>query len=116
MDHGSTATDVLDRNMLDEVAAGDLELIRELAELYIDDAEAQLVALDEAVAAGDLPAVGRVAHGLKGSSASLGAGEAAEAFRQLEELGRNGQSEGLADAVTHGHEAFERVRAVLTAI
>lgn len=116
MDHGSTATDVLDRNMLDEVAAGDLELIRELAELYIDDAESQLVALDEAVASADLALVGRVAHGLKGSSASLGAGEAAEAFRRLEELGRHGEADGLADAVAHGRAAFERIRAALSAI
>ena len=113
MDNGSTEPAVLDRAQLEEATGGDADLIRELAELYVEDAESQLGTLRDASAAGQLEEVHRVAHGLKGSSASIGATEAAAAFRALEMMGRTGATVGLDEALTAAESAFERARAAL---
>lgn len=113
MDNGTTEPAVLDRAQLDEATGGDAELIRELVELYVMDAEEQLASLRGALGAGRLDEVHRVAHGLKGSSASVGATEAAEAFRTVERLGRSGEASGLAAALADAERAFERARTAL---
>ena len=103
----------IDFAALEEAAGGDRDLVKELASLYREDAARQFAALDLAAAAGDLVRVGRIAHGLKGSSSSVGAGPAAAAFRALEEMGRNGAAEGLAAALARAREECERARAAL---
>ncbi|HEX7312667.1 MAG TPA: Hpt domain-containing protein [Pyrinomonadaceae bacterium] len=52
---------------------GEPDLIVELIDLYTEDAPRRLAAIRSAWAARDLAALRRAAHGLKGSSASLGA-------------------------------------------
>lgn len=52
---------------------GEPDLIVELIELYAEDAPHRLAAIRGALATGDLAALRRAAHALKGSSASLGA-------------------------------------------
>ncbi|MDJ0975849.1 MAG: Hpt domain-containing protein [Planctomycetota bacterium] len=116
MDNGTTGPAVLDRAQLDEATGGDADLIRELAELYVLDAEAQLEVLRGALEQDRIDEVHRVAHGLKGSSASVGATEAAEAFLAVEVKGRLQETEGLAEALAVAEQAFERARAALASI
>jgi len=64
---------------------GDVDLLRELVALYIDDYPAQLQKLLDAVAADDMERIHRIAHKLKGTAWSFAAESAAEAARRLEE-------------------------------
>ncbi len=113
MDNKTTDPAVLDRAQLDEATGGDAELIRELAELYVMDGDEQLAVLRAAAASQQMDEVHRVAHGLKGSSASMGAVEAAAAFLVLETMGRAGDAAGLAEALASAEQAFERARVAL---
>jgi HPt (histidine-containing phosphotransfer) domain-containing protein len=101
---------ILNLTAFEEVCGGDRDLMRELAQLYLVDAEARLPALESASAAGDLEGLGQAAHGLKGMSAQIGAERAASAFRRLEEMGRRGEAEGLADALEVARAAYAETR------
>jgi HPt (histidine-containing phosphotransfer) domain-containing protein len=57
----------------DAQVEGEPDLVVELIDLYAEDTPRRLDAIRRALAAGDLAALRRAAHGLKGSSASLGA-------------------------------------------
>ena len=108
-DTTSNGNGVLSLSTLEEASGGDRELMEELAQLYSTDAEDQFGALREAVAQGDIERIGRVAHGLKGSSASIGACEAADAFRHIENMGREGTLDGIETRIEDARLAFVEV-------
>jgi two-component system sensor histidine kinase/response regulator len=67
---------------------GDVELLKEIAVLFLDDYPKSLTELREAVKTGDAKRVERSAHGLKGSVSNFGARPAVDAALQLETMGR----------------------------
>jgi len=75
-------------------------------------AQQRLVDLRDAHAAGDAEAQGRIAHGLKGTAANLGAVALADVCRRVEDLGAAGQ---LADEALVARVADE-VDAAVTAL
>ena len=109
-DDDTEPCEVLNMRQFEDATGGDAELMQELAELYLADADAQLPSLEEAAARRDLEHVTRVAHGLKGSSASIGADRVADAFKTLETMGREGTEAGLDDAVALARDAYGVVR------
>ena len=65
---------------------GEPDLVVELIDLYAEDTPRRLAAIRSAWAARDLAALRRAAHGLKGSSASLGARPVELLCEKLERL------------------------------
>ncbi len=77
--------DPIDASRLAELMdLGDAEFVAELAQLYLDDLGPRLVAMDEAVAAGDAAAAAAVSHSLAGSSANMGLMKLAAVAKTLE--------------------------------
>ncbi|MCA9773165.1 MAG: response regulator, partial [Myxococcales bacterium] len=89
---------------------GDVELLRELAELFLDEAAELLVSLRDAVDAGDAERVERAAHALKGSAANIGACGVRAAALRLEEIGRGGNLDGAAEALVTVEAAYSDLR------
>jgi HPt (histidine-containing phosphotransfer) domain-containing protein len=79
---------VFDKEVALSRVGGDLELLKEIAILFLDDYPKSLSELREAVEARDAKRVERTAHGLKGSVSNFGARPAVEAAFQLETMGR----------------------------
>jgi two-component system sensor histidine kinase/response regulator len=100
---------VMDRELALSRIGGDVELLREIAQLFLDDYPHVLSELHQALQRGDTKAVERTAHGLKGSVSNFGAGAAVEAARALEMFGRAQQLEEIAPALV----ALDRVLAAL---
>jgi CheY-like chemotaxis protein/HPt (histidine-containing phosphotransfer) domain-containing protein len=75
----------LNRERLEEVTAGDRELTAELGQTYIEDMDARMQELEDALAAGDASKAREVAHAIKGSSANMGAERAREVASSIEE-------------------------------
>jgi CheY-like chemotaxis protein len=69
---------------------GNVELLREMMALFLDELPGLLTSLREAVTAEDAKAVERAAHKLKGSVGNFSAHPAFEALLELEILGRDG--------------------------
>jgi HPt (histidine-containing phosphotransfer) domain-containing protein len=81
---------LFDQAVLLERLDGDLELLREVVQIFAADAPRLLGELHDALDQGNADRVGRAAHTLKGSLALFGAHAATEAARELEMLGRTG--------------------------
>ena len=74
------------------------DIVADLAGMFLNDAHSRLVAVEEALQKGDVPAVERAAHTLKGGSGSMGARRMSGLCAQLEHVGASGdlsQGSGL---------------------
>jgi PAS domain S-box-containing protein len=106
---------------LDEALAlsrvgGDVELLKEVVELFLDDYPEAFERIRQAVASRDASALEHNAHSLKGSVSTFGANRAFEAALALEKQGRSGD---LSDAQAGLHrlqEALEALRPELVVL
>ena len=92
---------VLDEGVLEDLRASvgdDQAFIVDLVETYVTEGATNLDGILAAAAAGDPEAIVPPAHTLMSSSASLGAMRISAIARGLEEAGRAGVSDGLAEA------------------
>jgi len=79
-----------------QVADGDEALAQELVELFIESGDQALAEIRDALHRGDLPAVGRAAHYLKGASANIHAQATSTAAAQLESAAVAGAADEVA--------------------
>lgn len=110
-----SSEDLLDLRYLAEAAEGDVEFIASILHDYLKGTGGQLEQLHGALLAQDGDAVRRLAHSVKGASASVGATRVMEAASRLEDLVRvDGmeRADELAFAVTC---EFRRLEAYLAA-
>ena len=66
----------------------DLDLLKEIAQLFLDDCGNMMDAVEQAVSTADPQALERSAHALKGCVSNFGADDAYKAAFDLEQLGR----------------------------
>ncbi|MBA2764851.1 MAG: response regulator [Thermoleophilaceae bacterium] len=81
---------LIDRALLDEVCGGDSMMQQDLVALFGEGARASLNDIHQAIEAGDAAALGREAHKLKGSAATVGALRVADLSDQLCQAARAG--------------------------
>jgi HPt (histidine-containing phosphotransfer) domain-containing protein len=81
---------MLDHEVAMSRVGGDAELLKELADLFLEEYPRLIAELREAHQQGDAKGVESAAHGLKGSIANFGAQPAVDAALQIEQLGRSG--------------------------
>jgi histidine phosphotransfer protein HptB len=96
---------------------GEPDFVAELIGLYLEDAPRKLAQMREAARAADASSLRHAAHGLKGSSSSLGAFGVAAVCAELERACREDTSgettallARLAREMERAHLAFERER------
>ena len=88
----------LNRALALERVGGDEELLREIAGLFLEDYPSLITQIQKAVAEGNPSDLERAAHSLKGSIANFGSDPAYQASFDLEQMGRNKNMAGAADA------------------
>jgi len=106
------ATD-FDYSQLDAITGGDAEFEREIIEEYLASAPRDLQKLRSAVLAGDAAATGSFAHGLKGSSATIGARGFAAIALELEQAGKRGDVSGSEPALVRLESAYAELVTLL---
>jgi HPt (histidine-containing phosphotransfer) domain-containing protein len=89
----------------DEAAAmlqvdGDIILLGELTEIFIDDSRNRMTDLRRAITQSDGPGVERIAHSIKGALSIFQARPSVEAAEQVEMLGRSRELDSAAVAFT----------------
>ena len=86
----ATNEPALDRDLAMARVGGDTELLKELGALFLEESPRMMAELRDALARGDVRAVERTAHSLKGSVANFGAKRAVDTAFQIEQSGRTG--------------------------
>ena len=91
---------------------GDRKLLREMITIFLVESSGLMKTIRESAGSGDLAALGRAAHTLKGALGTLGAPRAFEAARGLEDAARQNQP-GVGPALADlEHEVIDLRRAL----
>lgn len=100
----------LDANLLDELRAVMEEEFDSLLEAYLKDSERRCFEVSEAWEAGDLEALRRSAHSLKGASSNIGAAALAELCASLEHLARDSRVDCVPQVMERVKVELQEVR------
>ena len=106
----------LDRQLALSRVGGDLDLLREIAVLFLDECPRALREIHQAVAGENAAKLENAAHSLKGSVANFGASAAVAAALRLEQMGRSQQLLEAPEALRSLEQALSIVCAELTAL
>ena len=104
----------IDLNVLEEIAGDDPEFVADLLDTFVRSTGELLGPMRASVMAGDIAAVLRDSHRLKGSSANVGAEVLRARSIELERLSRAGTLEGAAGLLDRIESELERVRVFLS--
>ncbi|MBI5490271.1 MAG: response regulator [Deltaproteobacteria bacterium] len=104
-----------DRATLLEQAGGDVELAREIADLFLESSGKLLADVRDACGSADARALSRAAHALKGSAAVFGAAAFVDVARELEARAETGDLGGIDDLCGKLDREAESLRAALSA-
>jgi CheY-like chemotaxis protein len=105
----------VDIDRLNEFTDGNLESLRELVTLYLDQTTTQLEQLEAAIQAQSATEVRRLAHSCAGASATCGMRQLVPLLRELEHKGYENKLEGAAAICQTASREFERIRTFLEA-
>lgn len=84
-----------------------------LVETFENDSVLRIDAMTVAVNSGEPEAIRRAAHNFKGSASNMAAPALAELCRAMEELGRNGRSDGSEQLLQQVIQEFAKVKQAL---
>jgi PAS domain S-box-containing protein len=106
----------LDESLALSRVGGDLDLLKEVIGLFLDDYPSTLEKIKSAVASSDATALEHHAHSLKGSVSTFGANRAFEAAFALEKQGRNRDLRGAPAGLLQLEQALEALRPELQSL
>ncbi|MCS6953124.1 MAG: response regulator, partial [Bryobacteraceae bacterium] len=101
---------VLDKEGILARLMNDRELVRKVAETFLDDAPRQFEALRAYLEAGDMLRLERQAHSLKGASANVGGEALRAAAWEMEQAAKAGDLGAARRCLTKMEQEFDRLR------
>jgi len=104
------AIDARAYGVLEDLAGGDLDFLRDVIGQYLIDTARRIGDLVRAAEADDAESLVRAAHSLKSSSANLGALRLSEMADRLQSRGRESRLERTRALALAAQQEFERVR------
>src|SRR5262249_15841529 len=107
---------VLDTDELMQSVDGDLELMREIVAVFLDELPRMRSRIHDALELEDAEALSAAAHALKGAVGNLGASAAFEAAGRVEELGRVQDLSSSREAHESLRTELERLQPALEAL
>jgi len=106
-------SEVFDAVVALEYVCGDLELLREISGMFIDEYPSLIARIKIAIDSSDHKSVGFAAHTLKGVISNFGAPRAFELAATLEIMGDKGRMSGAEAAVAHLDQELEKLASAL---
>jgi HPt (histidine-containing phosphotransfer) domain-containing protein len=105
-----------DREAIFALVEGDMELLGELVELFLDNYPSQLLEIREGIDGSDPGRIKEAAHSLKGSIGNFNATTAIELATALELMGRNGDLSFASQKLTALEVEMGQIKTALTAL
>lgn len=93
---------------------GDEELLKEIADIFLEDYPKVFAEIEAALACGDARRLEQSAHTLKGSAGNFGAKAVVETASRLEQMGRTGRLDGDGSETPASREMNDLGQALLT--
>ena len=113
-----SARDVLDPAVVERLRQltppGEPDVLHEVLTLFLTEVPKKIDALRAAVAAGDMAAVQRTAHSLKGSSGNIGARALYDVCRRLDDDAKSGELARLPPLLARVVAEYARVEAEIS--
>lgn len=103
----------MNRDKALELLGGNKQLLARLEQSYIRSIPLEMQAMEEALNARDMETLRRLAHSFKGTSATVGAEEAAHMALQLEQAAKNGDIQLSTQGLEHLRQAAQAALAFL---
>ncbi|MCK5125734.1 MAG: PAS domain S-box protein [candidate division Zixibacteria bacterium] len=104
-----TILSMIDIKKLEEIAGGDMRLVNELIDIFINQSPGLLSDIRNAIDKSDAELLCRSAHTFKGSLVSMGAEGVAKIAFALEIKGANGDFTGVNDILDDLRQAYESI-------
>jgi two-component system sensor histidine kinase/response regulator len=95
---------------------GDVDLLKEIAEMFLEESPVLMDRMRQAAAEGDCKKLERAAHTIKGSVGNFAAKSAFKAAQNLEKIGRDGDLNHAAEAFKALEREIERLKPALVAL
>ena len=106
---------ILDLSRLDAALGGDMDMIKEILQMYLDTTSGDVAQLEQVIQTGQADAIVRVAHGIKGASGNVGADLAMTCAAVIEKAARSGDVQTAAAAWPSMKTAFEQTQQAIAA-
>jgi len=91
---------------------GKPDAIARIVDRFLEETTQRLATLHRAIDTDDVILLEQTAHALKGISGTVGANEMLDLAVRLEEFGRDGRTDGVAEVVTALEGAVDRARPI----
>ena len=111
-----TQESVLDLTAAIDNLDGDVELVQEIVEMFVEITSEQLQTIEECIGARNVEQVAIMAHGMKGSASNFCARDFMKAARDLEMLACSGRLEGAEEMLVELRDVFDQLKEVVQAI
>ncbi len=108
-----SSTDVFNLSAALEIVDGDIELFKEIANLFLESLPDYIARIQKAIADNDSDATEQAAHGLKGSVGNFGAKQAFEAAYGLEVMGKEGRLAKAEEALQNLEKELKALEAAI---
>jgi HPt (histidine-containing phosphotransfer) domain-containing protein len=112
----ATSSPVLDKTRILDRVEGDVELLKEIMALFLEDYPGLLSEIREAFQQGDPERLEKAAHALKGSVANFTAEAAVQAALKVETVGRSRDLTEAPQAIQDLEREIDRVREELVVL
>lgn len=100
---------LFDRELALHHAGDDPEVLRAVAQMFLDQASERLDEMVTALREGEVEELERAAHSLKGTAATLALGRVRALAGAVEQMGAAGRTEGASELLAELGEAMEEV-------
>ena len=118
MSNEAASEAVIDMRSITQLAENDDlgdQFVTEIIDVFLGDLGKRVDAIGLLMSQGDGAGIAASAHAIKGSCGHFGAARLMELSREVENLGRRGQTDGLQDAIDAMVAETQRVRTALEA-
>src|ERR1700687_5662568 len=104
------AVHALDRNAILERMEGDVELLEEIVQLFLEDSPRLIAAMRDSLASADAAGLRMAAHAMKGSLSNFGSLPSGTLVSELEVMGRDENLDNAAPVFAYFLTSLERLR------